>query len=125
MDILELLQDGAVAALGVFLSLILPSLIGAAVGWLLRKSREPIDWAKSKYPNAWRILMKGVTEAVKEAERLGEIDELEDKLQYAITYVQDWMYSHGLGHIDVGHIVDLIESEVLRLYNAEKLLDVE
>ena len=73
------------------------------------------------YLTKYGRLLKVVNAAVKEAEKQYGFKSAE-KLQFAYQFVQSWLDSRGLGFIDVERIVTLIEAEVIRLYNKDKLI---
>jgi predicted TPR repeat methyltransferase len=73
------------------------------------------------YLTKYGRLLKVITAAVKEAEKQYGFDGAE-KLAHAYKYVQDWLDARGWGFVDVERIVALIEAEVIRIYNKDKLI---
>ena len=109
--------------LGRFVAELLVFLAGLALPLLVLWLKSLVTKGKAKYPKAWKVFTDAVRFAVAEAEKMGVDGLIEDKLGYAVTYVDEYLSSRGWGAVGVQAIMDAIELEVKRQFNFDEILE--
>jgi len=119
MMIYEFLQN----LLEKFLIELLVFLAGIIVPLLVLFVKQWMAKGKARYPKAWGVFEKAVRFAVAEAEELGLGGLIDDKLGYAVSYVDEYLSSRGWDVVSVKAIMDAIELEVKRQFNFDEILE--
>ncbi len=95
----------------------LPVLAALAAAALIALTKKLWAQAKEAYPQATDQLEWAAGIAVKAAEQAGGIELAEEKKDFAVQFVQDWLTSKGL-KIDVSLISAAVEAAVWDEFNS-------
>ena len=97
-----------------------PILAGLLAAWLVGIVRLVWQRIKVEKPQLGYVLENIAITAVRAAEQSGAAGYIQDKKQYAIQYVQNYLNTQGWGAIDVALIEGAIEAAVWEEFNKDK-----
>ena len=100
-----------------------PIIAGLIAGWLAVTIKRIWEQIKVDRPELAYTLERISEIAVRAAEQAGAAGYIEDKKQYAIEFIQNYLDAQGWGVIDVSVIEAAIEAAVYNEFNKDEILD--